>query len=245
MLNLKRSLVLAGAVGAAGLLLSPFVAIGDDAVGATITGKVSFAGEKPKKARIDMSGVPECHDLHGDEKVYDEKVVINENGTLANVFVYVSKGLEGKTFEAPKEPVVLNQQGCTYKPHVFGIMVGQPLEVRNSDPLMHNIHAIPTKNQEFNVGQIKGAKPKIQTFAETEVMVMFKCEVHGWMTAYAGVMSNPFYAVSNDQGAFEIKGLPAGTYEITAWHELYGSKTASVTVGDKESKAADFSFEAK
>ena len=247
MLRLKSSLLVAGAAGLAGLLVLPFVAMGDDVGSAVVNGKVNFKGEKPKKAKINMSGVPECAELHGEETVFDPKVTVNDNGTLANVFVYVSKGLEGKKFTAPEAPVVLDQKGCMYSPHVFGIMVGQKLQITNSDPLMHNIHALGTKNAEFNFAQIAKAKAKMQTFSEIECAppVMFKCEVHGWMGCYGAVLPHPFYSVSSDQGAFELKGLPAGEYEVTAWHEQYGEQKQTVKVGDKETKSVEFTFEAK
>ncbi|MBI3269844.1 MAG: carboxypeptidase regulatory-like domain-containing protein [Planctomycetes bacterium] len=249
MRHLKSTLTLACSMALLALVALPHRATGDEAGTAAVNGKIVFKGEKPKRARINMSGVQECNDMHGEEEpVYEESVVVNDNGTLKNVFVYVTKGLEGKAFTAPETPVVLDQKGCMYSPHVFGIMMGQKLEIKNSDPLMHNIHAMPTKNEGFNKSQpFVGGKSKTitQSFAEVEVPVLFKCEVHGWMGCYGCVVSNPFYAVSSDQGAFELKGLPAGTYELTAWHEQYGTQTASVTVGDKETKSVDFTFEAK
>jgi plastocyanin len=153
----------------------------------------------------------------------------------------VKEGVNG-SYPAPTEPVVLNQKGCHYTPHVFGIMVGQPLQIVNSDPTLHNIHALPKANSEFNTGQpIQGMKFD-HTFTAKEVMVPFKCDVHGWMNAHAAVLDHPFFAVSSKDGKFEIKGLPAGKYTIEAWHEKLGAQTMDVEVAAKESKAADFTF---
>jgi hypothetical protein len=121
-------------------------------------------------------------------------------------------------------------------------MVGQQLEIQNSDPLLHNIKAVPTKNRGFNISQPTEGMKTTRTFNTPEVMVPLQCNVHGWMNAYAGVMSHPYFAVSGRDGAFEIKGLPAGTYELEAWHEKLGTKTMQVTVGENESKTADFAF---
>ena len=115
-----------------------------------------------------------------------------KNGKLANVFVYIKSGLGKYTFDQPTDPVIISQKDCRYIPHVFGIRVGQPLTIVNDDPTLHNIHALPKNNQEFNVGQpIQGMKMN-ETFTTPEVMVPFKCDVHGWMNAYVGVLDHPY-----------------------------------------------------
>ncbi len=211
---------------------------------ATIKGVVKFKGEAPKPRLISMKADRQCDAIHGGKAVTAEDFVINQNGTLKWVFVYVKEGVKGK-YNPPEEPVVLDQQGCWYHPHVFGIMVGQKLEIRNSDPLLHNVHSTPKKNKPFNIGQpVKGMK-NIFTFTTPEVMVPFKCDVHPWMSAYAGVLDHPFYGVTNDKGEFEIKNLPPGTYTIEAWHEKLGTQTQSVTVKAGETKTIEFTFERK
>src|ERR1019366_8419163 len=154
----------------------------------------------------------------------NEEVVVNDNGTLRNVFVYVKSGLEGKTFEPPTEHVTLEQKGCTYHPRVFGMQAKQPLDIVNDDDTLHNIHALPTQSKEFNVGQPNKGMKTTRTFATPEVMVKLKCDVQPWMAAYVGVLDHPFFSVSGDDGKFTIKNLPAGTYEIVAWHEKYGEQ---------------------
>jgi plastocyanin len=207
---------------------------------AGITGKVTFEGTPPKPAIIRVSADPKCEELHADHPMMSEEVIANPNGTLRNVFVYVKSGLEGKTFATPREPVEIDQEGCRYRPHVFGMQAGQPLLIKNSDDTLHNIHALPTKSKEFNIGQPNRGMETTRTFANPEVMVHFKCDVHPWMSAYCGVLDNPFYSVTGEDGTFALNKLPAGTYVVEAWHEKYGTQSQTVTVGEKESKEITF-----
>jgi plastocyanin len=211
----------------------------------TIVGKVNFTGKKPAVSMITMGADQKCLKIHEGKQVPSDRVVVNPNNTLEWVFVYVKKGLEGKKFPAPKDKKTIEQKGCTYHPHVFGMMAGQQLEIVNSDPTLHNIHALPKNSTPFNMAQPKQGMKNTKTFASPEVMVKIKCDVHNWMAAWVGVLDNPFYSVTNDKGEFEIKGLPAGEYEIEAWHEAYGTQTMKVTVGASDTKTADFSFAAK
>ena len=212
---------------------------------ASVSGKIAFEGTAPKAKKIKTDADPKCAEMHADDPLKSEEVVVNENGTLKNVFVYVKTGLEGKTYEPPKTPVELDQKGCHYVPHVFGMMAKQPLKIVNGDDTLHNIHAMPTNSKEFNVGQPNKGMETIRTFAAPEVMVHFKCDVHPWMSAYAGVLSHPFYSVSGDDGSYSLKGLPAGDYEIVAWHEKYGEQAQKVKLGDGEAKTVDFKFSGK
>ncbi len=209
---------------------------------AVITIKAPFSGQAPVAEKIKADADPKCKMLHPDGITSDE-VIVNTNGTLKNVFVYVKDGLAGKTFEAPKTPVTFDQHGCQYNPKIFGIQVNQPLEIVNSDDTLHNVHALPNNSAQFNLGMpIKGMKMK-KTFTKPEVMVKIKCEVHPWMRAYAGVVDNPFYGVTGDDGSVQIKGLPPGEYTLEAWHEKYGTQTQKVTISDKDQEAT-FQFKA-
>jgi len=209
-----------------------------------VTGKISFTGAKPKQAKIMMDQDPVCVQKHGGKPVLAEDGEVNANGTLPNVFVYVKSGAEKYAFATPTDPVVLDQNGCMYKPHVLGIMVGQTLKIISSDPTTHNIHPMPKDNREWNMSQAPGAAPIEQKFARPEIMVPVKCNQHPWMRAWIGVTSNPLYAVSGDDGTFTIQGLPPGDYTIEAWTATFGTQDQNVTVGPKETKTVDFSFKA-
>lgn len=225
---------------AAGAPAAPASAAAPAAGSATVTGKIAFTGTAPSMEQIRMEADAFCKAAHS-APVTAQEVEVNSNGTLKDVFVYVKEGISG-SYPAPTQPVVLDQQGCQYHPHIFGIQVGQPLKIVNSDGTLHNIHALPKKNQEFNIGQPFKGMETVKKFDNLEVPLHFKCDVHKWMTAYAGVLPHPFYAVSNDQGVFEIKNLPPGNYVIEAWQEKYGAQTQNVTVSGAESKTVDFSF---
>ncbi len=205
--------------------------LGTSAFGQTaVKGKAVFKGTAPKLKPIGMDADPVCAAKHASGPVLPETAVIKADGSLKNAFIYVSKGVEGKTFPAPSTPVVLDQNGCLYAPHVFGILPGQQLKVVNSDATTHNVHALAETNPEFNVGQRAGQPPILQTFAKPEVTIPLICNQHPWMRAVAHVISNPYFAVSDADGNFEIKGLPAGTYTLTAIHEKFGSSSQTVTV---------------
>ncbi len=208
--------------------------------GATVTGKVAFTGAAPAKEQIKMDADAFCKAAHA-EPVYTQDVAVNPNGTLAWVLVYVKEGVTGN-YPPPATPVTLDQKGCQYQPHIFGIQAGQPLKIVNSDGTLHNIHALPKINAEFNIGQPFQKMETIKKFDKPEMPVRFKCDVHKWMGAYCGVFNHPFFATTNEQGNFEIKNLPPGNYVIEAWQEKYGAQTQNVTVAGSESKTVDFTF---
>jgi plastocyanin len=190
---------------------------------------------------IDMSEDPACVEAHH-TKAYDESLVVNKRGDLGNVFVYVKSGLEGKHFASPTTPVTIDQRGCWFRPRVLGIQVGQPLRVENSDPVTHNIHPLAEVNREWNHSQGAGDPPIARKFIKPEIMIPVKCNIHSWMHAFIGVVDNPYYAVSGDDGAFQIPNLPPGNYVIEAWHELLGTQQQQITIGPSASAKANFTF---
>jgi plastocyanin len=207
-----------------------------------IAGRVTVEGTPPANEPIPMAADPVCARENSGGATFDTVGV--DNGGLENVFVYVKDGLGDYYFDVPTDAVTLDQKGCRYTPHVLGLRVGQPLEIVNSDATMHNVHAVPTVNREFNFSQhVTGMKER-KTFTAREVMVRFKCDVHTWMSAYAGVLDHPYFAVTANGGQFQLKGLPAGTYTVEAWHEKLGTSSQRVTLGEKEDRNITFTFKA-
>jgi plastocyanin len=203
---------------------------------ATINGTVKFDGPAPKAAKIDMSQDPGCK---GPNEA--ENIVVN-NGDLANVFVYVKDGLGNRTFDVPTTPVELDQQGCRYHPHVLGVMAGQTIDIKNADPTTHNIHPTPKDNREWNESQPPSSPDIQKNFAREEIMLPVKCNQHPWMKMYINVVKNPFYAVTDKDGKYEIKGLPPGDYTVAFVQEKLGEQDQKITVAPKEVKTLDQSF---
>jgi plastocyanin len=208
----------------------------------TITGTVTFAGKAPALKPLSMDADPACAKKHS-KPVPAEMLVLGSGNTMANVIVWVSKGLPaGKKFPVPKTPVTLDQKGCVYVPHAMGIMVGQQYRILNSDGILHNIHTLPKVNRAFNRAMPATSKEASTTFDKPENVFQIKCDVHPWMSAYIGVFEHPFFAATSTDGKFNLSGLDAGTYVITAWHERLGTQTASVTVSGTDTKTQDFKF---
>jgi hypothetical protein len=213
----------------------------------SIKGKISYEGAIPKPIIAQAGADAHCKKEHP-KGIETQKVKVKDGG-LADVFVQIKESTlpKDKKWETPKEPVVLDQKGCEYRPHVFGVMAGQGLLVRNSDPTQHNIHSF-SKNAPFNFSQSqKGMEKKID-LTKTENFVI-KCDVHNWMNAHAFVMSHPFFATSAEDGAFEIKNVPPGTYDVELWHESLGTRSVKgvkVEAGKPaELAAADTKFTPK
>jgi len=225
---------------AAGLVVAlwPGVAL----AASTVTGTVTFDGKAPALKPIAMDADPVCGKKHSGP-VANEMLVLGSGNTMGNIMVWVSKGLpDGKTWPVPSTPVVIDQNGCLYKPHVMGIMIGQTYKILNSDGVLHNIHTLPNVNVPFNKGMPPTLKEATTVFSKPEQVFHIKCDVHPWMSAYLAVFTHPFYSVTNTDGKFTISGLPPGTYEITAWHERLGTQTASITVGASDTKTQNFKF---
>ena len=213
----------------------------DPATAGSISGTVTFTGTAPAGEPIDMSDEDVCLAKHSSPPM-TQPVVVGADGGLANVFVYVKSGLEGLQFPTPSDPVVLDQAGCVYSPHVMGIMAGQDLNILNSDSVLHNVRLSPTDNRGFNRSQPFAGMTLETTFAVAEVMVPVVCDVHGWMEAYIGVTEHPYHTVSGGNGAFSLSQLPPGDYELEAWHETYGTITQTVTVPASGMVEVSFEF---
>jgi plastocyanin len=216
----------------------------DAANAGSIIGTVKFAGPRPHPKPIDMSEDQACVMAHGG-KAYDESIVVDTHGALGNAFVYISKGLEGKKFETPTTPVVIDQRGCWFRPRLLGLQTGQPMKVVNSDPVTHNIHPMAMVNREWNHSQGPGDDPLTRRFLKPEVMIPVKCNIHSWMHAYIGVLDHPYFAISKDDGSFEISNLPAGTYTLSIWQEKLGTQEQQITVAPQKHATANFTYKGK
>ena len=216
--------------------------------GADITGKVVLKGTPKPEITIDMTPDPKCGALHS-TPVTTRHYLVDKDGGLANVFVYLKSGLTPKNFPAPAEEPVIDQVGCLYEPYVTGVMVNQKFKIRNSDPTLHNVHPQPRQgeNKEFNFAQPITGQVNEKSFPSLEMMVRFKCDVHPWMFAYVGVLEHPYFAVTGKDGTFRISGVPNGKYTIEAYHpKTHGTNpgvSQEITVnGDTKS---DFTIELK
>jgi len=217
----------------------------DTATAGTVTGTIKYEGPKAKPKVIDMSSDPACAKAHKGGKVLDESLLVDKNGDLANAFVYISKGLEGKAFAPPTDSVKIDQNGCWFRPRVLGLQTGQTLDIVNSDPVTHNIHPMPHDNREWNHSQGPGDPPMHRKFINAEVMIPVKCNIHDWMHAFIGVLDHPYFAVTGDDGTFKLPNLPPGTYTVTAWHENMDPVETTVTIAASGKAEADLTFHAK
>ena len=217
----------------------------DPATAGSVEGTVHLVGKAPERIEIDMAQDPACSMSPYGKNMTEG--IVSQDGKLANVYVYVKDGLGNKIYAAPSAPAVLDQKGCRYVPHVLAAMVGQPIEFRNSDPTMHNVHMQPTiaGNQQVDISQPPNGGTTRHAFAKPELMMPVRCNNHPWMEAFLNIASNPFFAVSGEDGHFAIQGLPPGTYTLVAVQEQLGEQQASVTVTTHGTAMADFSFKAK
>jgi len=221
------------------LLLRPMIVAADSASG-SISGQVKFQGTPPKMTHIDMSTDPNCAKAHAGSNTTQD-VVAGSGGGLENVVVYVADGLPAQAFQPPAQPAVFDQKGCTYSPHVLAMQANQKLDVVNDDKTTHNIHPMPENNREWNKTQPPGI-PIEETFAREEIAIPVKCNIHPWMHGYIAVFKHPFFAVTDQEGHFEIKNVPAGNYTIKAWQEKLGTQTQPVSLQAGQSGTATFVF---
>jgi plastocyanin len=213
----------------------------DPATAGSISGRVLFEGDPPVMPVIDMSSNPQCERQHHTPQKA-ETVIVNANGTLRNVFVWIKDGLPAARWTPPAESAKLDQIGCVYSPHVLGIMEGQQLEILNDDPVNHNVHAESHVNAPWNESEPPRAEHKFKRFDSPEVLFPMTCSVHPWMRSYVAVSPHPFFAVTGGDGTFTLKGVPPGTYTIEAVHEKYGRKESKLTLAPNGSATLDFTY---
>lgn len=210
---------------------------------ATITGTVVYEGKPPRMRPLPIDADRNCADLHENAPLMTEWLLLGEGQTVANVFVQVISGLpKGKSYPVPETPAEFTQKDCRYAPHVLVLRAGQKLRILNPDKMQHNVHAMPKVNREFNKAMAKTHTEIAHVFDKPEPMFRIKCDVHSWMMAYCAVVDHPFFVVTGEDGAFAIEGLEPGEYEIEAWHEVLGTRRATVTLKEGEGPVVDFSF---
>jgi len=218
---------------------------------ATLTGTVLFEGTPPPRSPVSMVAKPECVERHGGQPVLTDNLIVGSGKGLKDAFVYISKGLEKYKFEPPADPAVIDQKGCMYSPHVFGVQMNQDLKILNSDPFSHNINV--KTNNPFNKGMAKDQAPETMKkwFKKRGVPTPVGCDIHAWMSAFACVVEHPYFAVTGEDGKFSIKGLPPGKYTLTVWHEVHpklvAPKPADIEIEVKagETKTQDFTYTTK
>ncbi|MFL5422125.1 MAG: carboxypeptidase regulatory-like domain-containing protein [Myxococcales bacterium] len=203
-----------------------------------IAGVVRLVGTAPPPPRVTRGAPPECR--KNAQPPREAAVQVGPGGEIAEAFVWVREGLPEGDYPLPAAPVEIDQRGCEYIPRVVGVRAGQPIAFRNSDDALHNVHARGSGSNQFNFGMPLAGMETKRTFSEPQVMVPIGCDVHPWMRAYAGVSRHPFFAVTGADGKYSLEGLPPGSYTVEAWQEALPQATASVTLGEGESKTADF-----
>ena len=208
---------------------------------ATIKGSISFEGQAPDRKPLSFGAEKQCAQMHGDTMPLSEDLIVNANNTVKDALVYVKEGASGE-FKAPEQPVLVDQAGCVFVPHVAAAMVGQPVIFQNGDPVLHNVRAQSKTQQSFNVAQPTKGMKTTRTLKKQEIGMLLRCDVHFWMASYLHVLAHPYFSVTGDTGVYEIKGLPAGTYTVEVWHGKLGAAQQTVTVTADETKDVGFTL---
>lgn len=215
--------------------------VANESVVGVLKGAVKLEGTPPPNKVLNVGTC--TSDIEGP---VTSDAVLSKGGKLQNAFVWIKSGLDAyKGPAAPGEPVVIDQKGCMYKPHVVGARVGQKVIFLNSDPVLHNVRAVAETNATFNDMMPTKDMRLEKVFDKSEVPVRAKCDVHPWMSAFVGVVPHPFFAVSGEAGEFTLVNVPEGTYEIEAWHEVFGRQTQKVTVKARETTEVSLTFRAE
>lgn len=245
--KLARSLFTALFVGAGAIWILVGCGSGETgtaqvAEAGSITGTVVWEGKVPKMRPVGVDADPACAKMHADDPLLTEHLIVGDGQTMANILVQVISPIPKGDYPVPAEPVVLSQKGCQYKPHVFGIRAGQELKIKNTDGILHNVRFMPKVNKEFNRAMAKNKTEITYTPVKPEPVFTVECNVHDWMEAHCAVFDHPFFQVTEKDGKFSLENLPAGEYEIEAWHEFLGPQTAKVVVKDGEESEVNFTF---
>ncbi len=228
------------------LVLTAALAGLNGATAGDITGTITLKGTPPKEKDITpLKEDANCGKLHSDMPTTHFYLVGPQAG-LADVVVSV-EGISGKSTGASAPAAELDQKGCEYVPQILAVQTGQKIQIKNSDPVLHNVHDLPTVagNKEQNMAQMPGGPELSFTFSKPEEFLKFKCDVHPWMFAWVSVFDHPYFAVSGKDGTFKIANVPAGKYTLKAAHRKAGTATQEIEVKDGEPTKVDFTLEAK
>jgi len=212
----------------------------DPATAGTVRVEVRYDGAVPTPKVIDMRSAPQCAAAYT-APVYDQSLLVAD-GSLANAVVWIKSGLEHWVFAPPAAPVVIDQQGCVYQPHVAAAMVSQPVQFTNSDPDPHNVHGRPTVLAQWNFMMSRQGATRTLTFDKPEVAVPLGCDIHPWMSAYLAVLPNPYFGVTPANGTVTLTQVPPGEYVVAVWHEKLGSREQRVVVTPSGSARVQFAF---
>ena len=226
-------------VCAAALAIASELAPGAQARG-SISGHARLLGLATANPIVRMGMDPACAAANSGKRVVQDIVKVSADGSLSNVFVWLDANLPAPP--VPTQPVVIDQTGCMYGPRIVGARVGQSVQFRNSDHTLHNVHGVSTKGNDFNMSEPAAGMVMTVTLKRPEVMLRIKCDIHGWMTSYVGVVPTSYFAVTADAGRFEIPNVPPGTYTLRAWHEQYGTSAQMVQVKGGAAASVDFTF---
>jgi plastocyanin len=214
----------------------------DRATAGTIDVHVKYQGPAPKPVQLSMRSAPACAEMHP-EPVYDQSLVVAD-GNLVNAVVWIKSGFGERAFSVPQEPVVIDQKGCIYVPHVAAAMVNQEVRFVNSDPELHNVRGRPevVRSWNFSMGR-QGATRKMY-FDQAEIAIAVGCDIHPWMRAHLAVVDNPYFAVTPASGAVQLSAVPPGDYVVASWHETLGVREQNVSLGPRGSASAEFVYAA-
>jgi plastocyanin len=203
--------------------------------------EVLFTGTPPEPQALNLASAPQCAAAHP-EPVYDQSVVV-QNGKLVNAVVWIKSGMGARRFAAPTEPVVIDQRGCIYHPHVAAAMIGQPVQFVNSDPEPHNVHGRPNIVSSWNFMMSRKNSMRTLTFDKEEVAIEVGCDIHPWMRAYLAVVGHPYFGVTTAGSPVVLSGVPVAEYVVGVWHEKLGLQEQRVTVLPQETATLTFKFE--
>jgi plastocyanin len=215
-------------------------ASGQPAKQGSIRGHIRLSGQPPGNPVIRMGMDPKCAQINAGKRVIQETVAASLDGSLANVFVSLQGAFPQTSL--PTQAVTIDQRGCVYGPRVVGVRVGQPLDIRNSDDLLHNVHSLSARGNSFNFSEPKAGMVRQFRLKDEEIMLRVTCDVHRWMTAYVGVVSHPYFAVSGTAGTFEVDNVPPGNRTVQAWHERFGTLSKMVSVQAGRTTTVDFVY---